>query len=155
MNASAADDFSWQGSKLRFFALKPSNECAWVGNLRPVLRVKSYAAEQGDSVRREIHIHDNSHACCNGSSRSSARHAAYVSAASMSSGSRYGYKCNTFVLECPTASRPTIVPTISRRLRMHGFPPIRAELKVIRSRCLAFGRWLSSRTRGDALADVA
>src|SRR5262249_33229908 len=112
MNASAADDFSWQGSKLRFFALKPSNECAWVGNLRPVLRVKSHAAEQGDSVRREIHIHDNSHACCNGSSRSSARHAAYVSAASMSSGSRYGYKCNTFVLECsPPAGRQLCPPS--------------------------------------------
>jgi hypothetical protein len=52
MNASAADDFSWQGSKLRFFALKPSNECAWVGNLRPMLRVKSCGAAGRSSPAR-------------------------------------------------------------------------------------------------------
>lgn len=39
---------------------------------------------------REIHINQQPHAVCNGTSISSARHAAYVSASSISAGSRYG-----------------------------------------------------------------
>ena len=37
--------------------------------------------------------------------------------------------------ECPDAISPTIVPTVTRKPRMQGFPPITSGFRVIRVSC--------------------
>ena len=50
----------------------------------------------------------------------------------MSSSSKYGYASRICAVECPAASKPTTVPTVTRKPRMQGFPPMTAGSRVIR-----------------------
>ncbi len=81
--------------------------------------------------RRQIHVDQQVHAGTKGTWISSARHAAYVKASVMSSGSRYGYSARIFSRVYPAATRPTSVPTVTRMPLMHGRPPMTVASNVI------------------------
>src|SRR3972149_2258855 len=89
-------------------------------------------------IRRKIHVNDNFHTPIRGSSISSTRQAAYVKAAPISSASRYGYALRISLLSCPAAMRPIIIPTVTRRPRIVGLPPITLGSKVMRFKFFIF-----------------
>jgi hypothetical protein len=49
----------------------------------------------------------------------------------MSASSRYGYAARISGIVRPLATKPTIVPTVMRRPRTHGLPPIASGSSVI------------------------
>lgn len=98
---------------------------------RPVTCLVSARRQKIHPRGREVHVDDDSHVPT-ASSNSSLLHAAYCSAARMSSGSRYGYRSTISTLDLPAATSPTMVPTVTRRPRRQGFPPITAGSRVIR-----------------------
>ena len=87
---------------------------------------------------------------------SSTRHAAYESAARMSSCSKYGYAASISASLWPEANSPEIAPTVTRNPRMQGLPPITAGSFVMRlisggifesidNRCMVFTLLMCSR----------
>src|SRR3972149_1282394 len=58
----------------------------------------------------------------------------------MSSASKYGYAFRMSAMECPDANSPTTVPTVTRKPRIHGFPPITSGSRVIRVNCFMVHR---------------
>src|SRR6201988_1997218 len=104
-----------------------------VSDRSPVHRLDAMSGEDGRPRGRQVHVDQNLH-CPRGSSTSSARHAAYASAALMSSGSRYGYAAKMSAAVFPAASSPTMVPAVIRNPRMHGRPPITRGSCVILER---------------------
>ena len=58
----------------------------------------------------------------------------------MSSSSKYGYAFRMSVMEWPDANSPTTVPTVTRKPRIHGFPPITSGSKVMRVNCFMVHR---------------
>src|ERR1035437_656125 len=87
-------------------------------------------------IGRQIHVDQDLHAGASGSSISSTRHAAYERASRRSSSSRYGYAFRISPKEWPAATSPTIVPTVTRKPRMQGFPPMTLGSNVILASCV-------------------
>ena len=96
----------------------------------PVDGMEAMTSEELDPGRGEVHVQKQLHG--RGSSDSSVRHAAYVSAARTSSGSKYGYAIRISCSEWPAASRPKTVPTVTRIPRMQGRPPMTRGSCVMR-----------------------
>jgi hypothetical protein len=122
--------------------VKTTNPCSRaihdyrVGRLRiaeidPMVRVEASQRQEADPLRSQIHVNQELH-FASGTSNSSERHAAYAKASETSSDSRYGYNRSTSSRVCPEASKPTIVPTVTRIPRMQGRPPITSGSAVMR-----------------------
>src|SRR5260370_10430560 len=104
-----------------------------VSDRGPVYRLDVVSGEDGRPRGRQVHVDENLH-CARGGSTSSARHAAYASAALMSAGSRYADAARLSAAVFPAASSPTMVPPLIPNPPMHGRPPITWGSCVIRAR---------------------
>ena len=103
-------------------------------DLNPMNSLEARPRDCDLPLRRQAHVQENLHPSVSTTSRSCASEAAYRTAWRMSSRSRYGYASRISSMLCPEPTSPTTTPTVTRIPRMHGFPPITAGFRVMRSK---------------------